>query len=237
MPYALINVAVNRPIRRGPGSVAEVRRPAPQNLVQPVPHLLPGPRITGYEKVSHLFLDACHCLLRRAGPQIPTAILLVAMWPERVPEKAKALLARLLDAGLRLIQGDPHACDHLPRPIQCLGRFTATENHEIIRVVHDMGVKLLSPFGVPPTLQQTVHVHVGEQRAGHPPCGVPQWRSFPPVNRRFPFSSRSSTGAVSHILIRRSTSRSTIRWATHCRSSQCGMLSKYLDRSASTTSV
>src|SRR6516225_8349346 len=132
-PYALINVVVNRPIGRGPGSVAEVRRPAPQYLIQPVPHLLPGPRITGYEKVSHLFLDACHCLLRRAGPQIPTAILLVAMWPERVPEKAKALLARLLDAGLRLIQGDPHACDHLPRPIPCLSRFAATENHEVSR--------------------------------------------------------------------------------------------------------
>src|SRR5215472_19155014 len=58
-----------------------------------------------------------------------------------------------------------------------------------------------------------------------PPCGVPQWRSFPPVNRRFPFSSRSSTGACSHILIRRSTSRSTIRRATHCRSSQCGISS------------
>src|SRR6516225_7079885 len=67
-PYALINVVVNRPIRRGLGSVAEVRRPAPQNLIQPVPHLLPGPRVAGYEKVSHLFLDACHCLLRRASP-------------------------------------------------------------------------------------------------------------------------------------------------------------------------
>ena len=45
MPYRLINVVVNRPIRRCPGSVAEVRRPAPQSLIQPVPHLLPGPRV------------------------------------------------------------------------------------------------------------------------------------------------------------------------------------------------
>src|SRR5215469_16830718 len=104
MPYALINVVVNRSIRRRPGSVAEVRRPAPQNLIQPVPYFPPGPRVAGYEKVSHLFLDACHRLLRPAGPQIPTAILLVAMRPERVTQKAEALLARLLDAGLRLIQ-------------------------------------------------------------------------------------------------------------------------------------
>src|SRR5258708_17306927 len=61
----------------------------------------------------------------------------------------------------------PHPCYHLPRPTQCLCRFAATENHEIIRVVHDMGVKLLSPFGVPPTLQQTVHVQVGEHGTGH----------------------------------------------------------------------
>src|SRR5262249_16425347 len=89
--------------------------------------------------------------------------------PERVTQKVKALLTRLLDAGLRLIQGDPHPCYHLPRPIQCLSRFAATENHEIVRVVHDMSVKLLSPFGVPPTLQQTVHVQVGEHRAGDSP--------------------------------------------------------------------
>src|SRR5215470_7946812 len=167
MPYALINVVTNRPIRRCPGSVAEVRRPAPQDLIQPVPHPLPGPRVARHQKLSHLVLDACHRLLRRTCPQIPTTILLVAMRPERVTQKVEALLTRLLDAGLRLIQGDSHPCYHLPRPIQCLCRFSATENHEIVRVVHDMSVKLLSPFGVPPTLQQTVHVQVGEHRAGN----------------------------------------------------------------------
>src|SRR5215472_10437823 len=101
------------------------------------------------------------------------AILLIAMRPERVAQKVEALLTRLLDTGLRLIQGDPHSCDYLPRPIQRLGRFAATENHEIVRVVHDMSVELLPPFGVPPTLQQTVHVQVGEQRAGHPSLRCP----------------------------------------------------------------
>src|SRR5215472_8381286 len=179
MPYAIINVVVNRPIPRFPSPVVEVRRPAPQSLIQPVSYLLPGPRVAGYQKVSHLFLDACHCLLRRACSQIPTAILLIAMWPERVSQKVEAFLARLLDAGLRLIQGDPHACYHLPRPIQCLGRFAATENHEIVRVVHDMGVKLLSPFGVPPTLQQTVHVQVGKHWAGHPTLRSPTVEILP----------------------------------------------------------
>ena len=117
------------------------------------------------------------------------AILLVAMWPERVTQKVEALLSRLLDAGLRLIQGDPHPCYHLPRPIQCLRRFAATENHEIIRVVHDMGVKLLSPFGVPPTPQQTVHVQVGEHGTGDSPNAKDNFE----FERRLRFRRKSST--------------------------------------------
>src|SRR5215831_8013937 len=146
MPYALINVVVNRPVRRSPSSVAEVRRPASQNLIQPAPHLLPGPRVAGYEKASHLFLDACHRLLRWTGSQIPTAILPVAMRPERVTQKVEALLARLLDAGLRLIQGDPHPRDHLPRPLQCLSRFAATENHEVSRLGESHPEPLSEPY-------------------------------------------------------------------------------------------
>src|SRR5215469_14316133 len=146
VPYALIDVVTNRPVRIGPGSIAEVRRPAPQYLIQPTSHLLPRSLVAGHQKFSHFPFDACHRLLRRTRPQIPTAILLVAMWPERVTQKIEDLLTRLLDAGLRLIQGDPHPCNHLTRPIQCLGRFAATENHEIVRIVHDVGVKLLAPF-------------------------------------------------------------------------------------------
>src|SRR5215813_9495388 len=44
MPYALINVVTNCPICCRPGSIAEVRQPAPQNLIQPAPHLFPVPR-------------------------------------------------------------------------------------------------------------------------------------------------------------------------------------------------
>ena len=111
------------------------------------------------------------------------AILLVAM-PERVTQKAEALLTRLLDAGLRLIQGDTHPCYHLPRPIQCLSRFAATENHEIIRIGDYMGVKLLSPFGVPPSLQQTIHIQVGQHGAGHSPYTKGNLVRRPEANHR-----------------------------------------------------
>src|SRR3954453_20420730 len=70
-----------------------------------------------------------------------------------------------------------------------------------------------------------------------PPCGVPRVLRFPPVMRRPPRSSCSSMGVFSHILRRCSTCRSTTRRATLCNNSWCGMVSKYFDRSASTTSV
>src|SRR5215813_15244994 len=94
MPYALIDVVVNRPIRRRPGPVAEVRRPASQNLIQPIPHLRPCPRIAWYQMVSHFLLDACHALLGRTCSQIPTAFLLITVWPERVTQKG-ALLSKI----------------------------------------------------------------------------------------------------------------------------------------------
>src|SRR5215831_8618188 len=75
------------------------------------------------------------------------------------------------------------------------------------------------------------------QGAATPPCGVPRLLCLPPVSRRLPSPSRSSTGALSHSLISHSTCRSTTRRATVLRRSECGMLSKYFDKSASTTSV
>ena len=66
---------------------------------------------------------------------------------------------------------------------------------------------------------------------------VPGALLLPPLMPRFPFSSRSSTGAFSHSLMSHSTCRSTIRSTTNLRTSECGIVSKYSDRSASTTSV
>src|SRR5262245_60096455 len=70
-----------------------------------------------------------------------------------------------------------------------------------------------------------------------PPCGVPRVTFFPPLIRRCPLASVSSTAAFSHILIRRSIFPSLTRRATHVISSECGIVSKYFDTSASTISV
>src|ERR1035438_3992411 len=71
----------------------------------------------------------------------------------------------------------------------------------------------------------------------HLPCGAPLSSSLPPVTRLFPCSSRSSTGTFSHPWIRCSICRSTILRVTHCISAECGIVSKYFDKSASTISV
>jgi len=70
-----------------------------------------------------------------------------------------------------------------------------------------------------------------------PPCGVPCLLALPPSMRLLPSPSVVSTGALSHCLISRSMSPSTMRRAIDCISSSCGMVSKDLLRSASTTSV
>src|SRR5579871_1929638 len=85
------------------------------------------------------------------------------MRPERVSEKVKPLCACLFGAGLRFVQRKSNPSHHTPRPIQRLHRTTATEDHEIIGIVDDLGLKNLTPSGDPPVLQKTVHVQVGEQ--------------------------------------------------------------------------
>ncbi len=108
------------------------------------------------------------------------------MWPERVPQKVETLLARLLDAGLRLIQSESQPRGHLSRPIQCLCRFSATEDHEIVRVGHHPGLELLPPFGIPPALQQTVHVQIGKHGTDNTTLGSPAVVVLPTCQPTFP---------------------------------------------------
>ena len=60
-----------RPVRRHARSVAEVRRPAAQNLFSRS-RTSPRSPVAGYQKVADLRLDPLHALLRRARAQIPS---------------------------------------------------------------------------------------------------------------------------------------------------------------------
>src|SRR5512133_3173274 len=67
----LVDVVVDRAIRRQAGAVAEVRRPAPQQAVEAIAHLGPATHIAGYEHSADLRLEPQHALLRRTRTQIP----------------------------------------------------------------------------------------------------------------------------------------------------------------------
>src|SRR5215469_8119330 len=114
MPDAIRDMMIDRLVGPRPGPVAEVVRPASQETVQPVSHLQPRSHVARYQNVVYLLPHPRHTLLRRTGPQVPTAILPIAVRPKRVSEKVKTLRAGFLELGLRLVQGQPQACHHLP---------------------------------------------------------------------------------------------------------------------------
>src|SRR5271167_615720 len=89
----------------------------------------------------------------------------VAMWPERVTQKMKALLACCFDAGLRFVQSKAEPRHHAARPIQCLPRMSAAENHEIVRIGDHLSAESLALSGDPPVLEESVHVEVREHGA------------------------------------------------------------------------
>src|SRR6202158_2271460 len=114
------------------------------------------------------------------------AILPKTMRPERVSEKVKPLCTPPPDAGLRFVQRESNPGHHTPRPIQRLGRATATENHKIVGVVDHPGSENLTPSGDPPVLQKTGHIQVGEQGTNHSTLRSSTDASLPTAGSRFP---------------------------------------------------
>src|SRR5215470_156089 len=165
MPYTCRDVTVDFAIRRRAGAVGKIGRPASQNLIEAGAHFLPASDVTRYQEVSHFLLDALPTLLRRTSSEIPMTIRLVAMWPERVTQKTKAFFARCPDASLRFIQSEAKSHHHAARPIQCLCRMPAAENHEIICVGDHLSAKSLALSGDPPVLEKAVHIEVREHGA------------------------------------------------------------------------
>src|SRR5450759_657960 len=162
-PNSLVHVLVDRSIRHQPRPVTEVVRPPPQYAIKAVAHLGPWFHVLAHQQASHFLPQLGNALLRRTRPEILMTILPKTMRPEAVSQKIKPLSPCLLDAGLRFVQRESNPGHHTPRPIQCLRRAAATENHEIIGVVDHLGSENLTPSGDPPVLQKTIHVQVGEQ--------------------------------------------------------------------------
>jgi hypothetical protein len=88
LPYAMIDVIIDCPIRRRPGPVAEVRRPASQNLIQPLPHFRPGFRSARRVGIHTFTFEACSSFTRVTACQVahpPSVGFIARLRPCRFP--------------------------------------------------------------------------------------------------------------------------------------------------------
>ena len=93
------------------------------------------------------------------------AVLPVMVRAERVAEKVEALAPGVPDCGLRLVEGEPEPRHRRLRPRQSVGRAASAQDRDVVGVGDHMSAIGLAASGVPPVLQEAVHVQVGEQRA------------------------------------------------------------------------
>src|SRR5205823_9225972 len=117
----VMDVIVDRPIGHEARAVAEVRGPTANQAVQAITHLMPRSHVAGNQEVADLAPEPEHALLRRARPEIPVAILAIAVRTERIAEEIEALAPSIANRGLRLVEGEPEPGHRPPRPCQGLG--------------------------------------------------------------------------------------------------------------------
>src|SRR5260370_17553598 len=87
--HLVVDVIVDRAVRRHPGAMAEVCRPTAQEAVQPISHLRPCSHVAGHHKAADFGLQPENALLRRARPEIPVALLSIPVPAPRVTTKLK----------------------------------------------------------------------------------------------------------------------------------------------------
>src|SRR5579871_6723876 len=164
MPYTLLHTFVDRPVSLRRASQSEVRFPAPQSLIQPDAHLLPRSYMLRLQQVSHFLFDPVHALLRRTPSDVLSPRPRTVVRLECIAQKIESLPPGIPEARLLFLQCQFWPPQHPTRPLQCLRRFSTTEDHEVIRVIHYARPKLPRPTGLPPSLQHPVHIQVCEQR-------------------------------------------------------------------------
>src|ERR1019366_1850204 len=167
MPHTFLHMFIEHFVSPRRAPEAEVRFPASHLLVQPIPHFFPWPHIAGLEMLSHFLFDPVHALLRRTISDVLPPRAPAEVRPEGITQKVELLFTSVPYARLPLVERQPQPRHHRLHPTQCLFRFSATENHEVVRVRHDARLKLLPTFGLFPSLQHPVHVQIREQRTDH----------------------------------------------------------------------
>src|SRR5439155_21860481 len=100
----------------------------------------PCSHVAGNHEVTDVGLQPDCALLRRARPEIPMAILAVAVRAERVAKEVEGLAAGIPNRGLRLVESEPQLGHRLPRPRQSFSRRAAAEANEVIGIRDDPGL-------------------------------------------------------------------------------------------------
>src|SRR5262249_38944486 len=148
--------------------------------------------------------------------------------PERITQEVKLPARNPTDPCLLLINCQLQLAHDLAQMMQCVLRAApSAQDHKVIRIIDEASAKaLLKAELFPPQHNRRMYRFASSGERGEP-CGMPRRLSRACVVRVVrPRWSVSSTGHSSHILIRCSTRRSTIRRATDFRRSACGMLPK-----------
>lgn len=147
---------------------------------------------------------------------------------KRESQKVKDLFRYLAGSCLFLIHRQlqfPHDCPHpwkASSALPCLHRSTRSSAY----VTMQRPKRRSSPSFFHVSTNRRMYKSDSSGEMGDP-CGIPRPLSLASVVRFFrPRSSVSSTALSSYILIRCSTRRSTMRHASDCISSACGMLPK-----------
>src|SRR6516165_10685578 len=60
---AVVDMIVDRPVRRQPGAIAEIRAPASQQAIEPVTNVRPGARVAGDQDIADLGFEPQHTLV------------------------------------------------------------------------------------------------------------------------------------------------------------------------------
>src|SRR3989475_2488701 len=169
IPHTIIHVLIDCLIRPAFAPAVEGLPPALQLLIQLLTNLFPRCSVPPLQHVAHFLLDPAHALVRRTVSDVLSPVPRIDVRSECISQKIESFPPGIPKARLLFVECQIQPPQPLTRPLQCLLRLSATEDHEIIRVVHYMRLKLLSPPGLPPALQHPVHVQVRQRRTDHSP--------------------------------------------------------------------
>src|SRR5213593_3767497 len=107
--------------------------------------------------LAHCLFDPGDALGRRAVAHVLPPRARAVVRPKGVSQKIESLSTGVPDTRLLLVESQFQPLQHPMRPLQCLLRFSATENCKVVRIVHYVRPILAPTPGLPPALPHPLH--------------------------------------------------------------------------------